>query len=104
LIDDKITDLPVEILDLTNGKSLKTIIRNGAGTIFSDAAVSPDGKLLALDLRNYKAPQKHVQLIEISTGRVVREILHEGEWWFSSVAFIPSPVEAICRALSIRSP
>jgi WD40 repeat protein len=89
LVGLELKELAVELLDPTTGKSVKHLATGRLGTIFSDAALSPDGKLLALGMRAYKAPRKQVQLIDVATGNLVREIQDEGEGWFLSMAFAP---------------
>jgi WD40 repeat protein len=79
--------LVVERLDAQSGKAVKQLAKTSGGTIYSRAALSPDGKLLALAVRAYKNPRKHVQLVEVASGRLVGEIREEGVGWFLSVAF-----------------
>ena len=50
-----------------------------AGTI--RGVFSPDGKLLAVGTRAYKAPRKLLRLIDATTGELVREFKGEGEGW-----------------------
>jgi WD40 repeat protein len=82
-------DFSIKVLELLTGKTMKHLAKSGPQTIFSDATLAPDGKLLAIALRAYKAPCKHLQLIEVATGKLVREIRDDGEGWFLSVAFAP---------------
>jgi WD40 repeat protein len=81
--------LSVDLLDATTGKTVRKLAKSKAQTVFSDAALSPDGKLLALGLRAYKDPDKVVHLIDVATGKRVRQIEGRGAGWFSSVAFTP---------------
>src|SRR5262249_58294118 len=60
---------------------------NAAETVFSDAALSPDGKIVAVGIRAYKTPRKLLRLIDATTGELVREVKGEGEGWYLSVAF-----------------
>ena len=87
VIGEKLPALSIELLELPSGKVVKQLARNTPETVFSDAALSPDGKLLAVGIRAYKAPRKLLRLIDSATGEVVREIKGEGEGWFLSVSF-----------------
>jgi WD40 repeat protein len=83
----RLPELCIELLELPTGRLLKQLARNTPETVFSDVALSPDGKLLAVGIRAYKAPRKLLRLIDAASGEVVREIKGEGEGWFLSVAF-----------------
>jgi WD40 repeat protein len=87
VIGKKLPELSIELLELPSGKLVKELARNAPETVFSDAALSPDGRLLAVGIRAYKAPRKLLRLIDATSGEVVREITGEGEGWFLSVAF-----------------
>src|SRR5262249_19047553 len=53
----------------------------------SDAALSPDGKLLAVGIRAYRAPRRLLRLLDTVNGGLVREVKLEGAGWFVSLAF-----------------
>ena len=86
VIGKKLPELSIDLLE-SDGKLVKQLARNEPETVFSDAALSPDGKLLAVGIRAFKAPRKLLRLIDATTGTLVREIKGDGEGWFLSVAF-----------------
>jgi len=83
----ELPELSIDLLEASSGKVVKQLAKNDPETVFSDAALSPDGKLLAVAIRAYKAPRKLLRLIDSANGEVVREIKGEGEGWYLSVAF-----------------
>lgn len=87
VVGSKPVELYIELLELQSGKLVKHLAKTAPETVFSDAALSPDGKLLAVGIRAYKAPLKLLRLIDATSGELVREIKGEGEGWFLSVAF-----------------
>lgn len=58
------TEISIELLEYPVGNVVKQLARNDAGSIFSDAALSPDGKLLAVGIRACREARKHLQLID----------------------------------------
>jgi WD40 repeat protein len=87
VIGDKLPELSIDLLELPSGKLVKQLAKAAPETIFSDAALSPDGKLLAVGIRAYKAPRKLLRLIDAASGELVREIKGDQEGWFLSMAF-----------------
>lgn len=83
----KLPELSIDLLKLPGGKLVKHLARSAPETVFSDAALSPDGKLLAVGIRAYKAPRKLLRVIDAASGEVVREVTGEGDGWYLSVAF-----------------
>ncbi len=89
VVGDKLEELSIELLEAPGGKLVKRLAKSEPGTVFSDAALSPDGKLLAVGIRAVKSPRKVLRLLDTTTGKLVREITAEGEGWFLSMAFTP---------------
>ncbi|HZU36986.1 MAG TPA: hypothetical protein VFA18_13790 [Gemmataceae bacterium] len=81
--------LQVTLHDATNGRLERVLLGNDSKAIFPDAALSPDGKLLAVAIHAITLPQRELKLIELATGRVVRDIRLGGGDWFQAVAFAP---------------
>ncbi|MBM4071566.1 MAG: hypothetical protein FJ271_21925 [Planctomycetes bacterium] len=89
VIGKELPELSIDLLE-PDGKLVKHLVRNAAETVFSDAALSPDGKILAVGIRAYKAPRKLLRLIDATTGDLLREFKGKGEGWYLSIAFAPN--------------
>lgn len=77
----------ITVLDRSTGKATKRLAETTQTTVFVCSALSADGRLLAVSIRDIQTPTKLVRLLDVETGKVVREIHGEGEGWFLSMVF-----------------
>jgi WD40 repeat protein len=72
---------PLRILDVTSGKEIRQVAKLAASG--SSVAFAPDGRTLSV------GNGEHVDLVEVATGRILRQFPAPAQGWHYSVAFAP---------------
>jgi WD40 repeat protein len=87
VIGKVLDEVAIDVLESSGGKRLRRLSRNDPQSVFAGAALSLDGKQLAVAMRHITKPRKLLRLLDTATGKLIREITGDGEGWFMSAAF-----------------
>src|SRR5262249_3990167 len=64
VIDKVLDEVSIDVLESPGGKRLRRLTRNGPQTAFAGAALSPDGRQLAVAMRHITRPRKRLRLVD----------------------------------------